>query len=628
MTVKTVAFADLLAPDAINARTATKDGLGELAASIAQKGLIQPLAVRPCADDPQKFEIIDGRRRYQALKKLIAEKKMSRKDEVPVIVRNEDDAEALETSLMANTVRLPMHPVDQHEVFARLIDEGRSEADVASRFGIDEKTVKRQLALGRLAEPIRTAWRKGKIDADAAKAFTIHPSHEVQTAAFERIKKERGGYSTWAVRRELTLDKVAAGNISENLKKRYLEAGGTITESLFDEDSYLDDGALVRKLQDEDKTAALVAARAKFEGQGWSWIKIADDLPHDWRRGWERLGQEFELTDEQLTKFNELEDAAGATEDEAEADRLQAEANAFEMACLQAQFTPEMKARTGVVLQAHWNGEVSAIMGLIMPSADGTEDLESAIDRTLDSGDATSDDGHSSEAERTNPPADDSVHLSGALITDLTTAQTDAARLALRQTDERVALTILVAALSVRAFETPAKVQISTDEHSGRPKAKAFAPVLSDALAGMTVEQLHDAIRDFVADSLDLIANSALSSRVSQAAVIGALDGGAYLAAMRERFVPEDFFKRAPRDVIDDAIGEMEEGGITGPIPDTIIDWKKGQLAGFAAENARKCGWLPEELRHPDYALLEPDEPAQRLTGKDAAAEQSSEVAA
>lgn len=66
-----IPFAKLDATDAINARAATKEGIDELAASIALKGLIQPLAVRPVDGSADRFEVIDGRRRYQALAKLV-----------------------------------------------------------------------------------------------------------------------------------------------------------------------------------------------------------------------------------------------------------------------------------------------------------------------------------------------------------------------------------------------------------------------------------------------------------------------------------------------------------------------------------------------------------------------------
>lgn len=245
----TVAFSKLIATDAINARAATKDGLDELAASIAAKGLIQPLAVRP-ADSSDKFEVIDGRRRYQAIAKLVKAKTggFTKATQIPVLVRNETDAEALETSLMANTVRLPMHPVDQYAVFARLAEQGKSDADIAASFGIAERTVRQHKALGKLSETIRNDWKKGKIDADTAKAFTVQPDQAAQVAAYETLKK-RGAYalSAWSVKSELGgTRRVLAANIPAALLERYVAAGGKVVEDLFDDDGgYIENATLL-----------------------------------------------------------------------------------------------------------------------------------------------------------------------------------------------------------------------------------------------------------------------------------------------------------------------------------------------------------------------------------------------
>ncbi len=127
-TATSVPFSALVAKDDINARlTGKTDEIDGLAASIEAKGLIQALAVRP-GKKSGTFEIIDGRRRYAALGSLVKSKKFSKDAPVPVLIRDEDNAHALETSLAANTVRLPMHPIDQHEVFARLEDEGAAPA--------------------------------------------------------------------------------------------------------------------------------------------------------------------------------------------------------------------------------------------------------------------------------------------------------------------------------------------------------------------------------------------------------------------------------------------------------------------------------------------------------------------
>jgi ParB/RepB/Spo0J family partition protein len=90
-TQTTVPLSRLTAVDAINARRLTSDRLDELAASIKAKGLISPLVVRladaGAARGKERYEVIDGRRRWQALQRLAKAKTIPRDHPVPVIVR-------------------------------------------------------------------------------------------------------------------------------------------------------------------------------------------------------------------------------------------------------------------------------------------------------------------------------------------------------------------------------------------------------------------------------------------------------------------------------------------------------------------------------------------------------------
>lgn len=202
----TLPLSRLTPKTAANARPETDDGLEELAASIAAKGIIQPLVVRP-ASKGDSYEVIDGRRRFRALQRLVKAKRMKKDDAVPVLVRNEDDGEALETSLMANTVRLPMHPIDQHEVFARLVGEGLDAGGIAARFGLKQRTVEQHLALGRLAPEIRQAWRDDKVSAETAQAFTmLEPARQVPLYN-ELMSSNHGHVSAWTVRKHAAGEK-------------------------------------------------------------------------------------------------------------------------------------------------------------------------------------------------------------------------------------------------------------------------------------------------------------------------------------------------------------------------------------------------------------------------------------
>lgn len=233
--VSTVPFNKIKALDEINARPKGRDGIDELAASIKARGVIQPLAVRP--NDQDHYEVIDGRRRFMAIGRLVKAGDWEKTAMVPVLIRHEDDAEALETSLIANTVRLPMHPVDQHDVFARLVDQGREPAQIAADFGVTEKTVRQQLALGKLAPEVRKAWKAGKIDAPSAQAFTTADPTQ-QAAILKRLSSVYHGVTADAVRRELRTDRPAVKDVEPAVLALYLAAGGTVADDLFSDARY------------------------------------------------------------------------------------------------------------------------------------------------------------------------------------------------------------------------------------------------------------------------------------------------------------------------------------------------------------------------------------------------------
>jgi hypothetical protein len=85
-------------------------------------------------------------------------------------------------------------------------------------------------------------------------------------------------------------------------------------------------------------------------------------------------------------------------------------------------------------------------------------------------------------------------------------------------------------------------------------------------------------------------------------ALIAALPAEDYLAAMRELFDPADYFKRSPARVASAAIAELAKADRDDPV--VPLPTKKADLAQVAAEKAKRLGWLPPELRHPEYALI------------------------
>jgi ParB family chromosome partitioning protein len=130
--------------------------LQELADSIREKGILQPLLVRPCSG-PEEFEIIAGERRWRAAQR-------ARLHRVPVVVRAVADAEVLELALVENIQRRDLNPVEAAIGYRRLIDEfGYSQEKVGEMVGKSRSAVANQLRLLGLPEAVLDMLREGKL---------------------------------------------------------------------------------------------------------------------------------------------------------------------------------------------------------------------------------------------------------------------------------------------------------------------------------------------------------------------------------------------------------------------------------------------------------------------------------
>src|SRR5260221_201349 len=121
----------------------------ELAEDIARRTLLQSLSVRPVLDaeghETGMFEVPAGGRRFRALQLLVKQKRMSKTQPVPCVVRDSGLAE--EDSLAENVQRVALHPLDQFRAFQTLREKGLSEEDIAARFFVSATVVKQRLKL-------------------------------------------------------------------------------------------------------------------------------------------------------------------------------------------------------------------------------------------------------------------------------------------------------------------------------------------------------------------------------------------------------------------------------------------------------------------------------------------------
>ena len=101
--------------------------LEELTNSIRERGIIQPIIVRPSSDLQDKFEIIAGERRWQAAQ-------YAGLHEVPVVVINVDNLKSLEFAIVENVQRKDLNPIEEAQGYKRLIDEFNYDQDKVSKF--------------------------------------------------------------------------------------------------------------------------------------------------------------------------------------------------------------------------------------------------------------------------------------------------------------------------------------------------------------------------------------------------------------------------------------------------------------------------------------------------------------
>jgi ParB family chromosome partitioning protein len=146
--------------------------LGELAASISARGVLQPLLARPHPDDAARYQIIAGERRWRAAQQAgLAE--------VPCLVRKLTDQEAAAAALVENLQREDLNPIEEAAGFARLrLEFGMTQEDLATAVGKSRSHVANTLRLLNLPQPVQDALGSGNISAGHARALLMHPKPE------------------------------------------------------------------------------------------------------------------------------------------------------------------------------------------------------------------------------------------------------------------------------------------------------------------------------------------------------------------------------------------------------------------------------------------------------------------
>lgn len=157
-----------------------EEGLKELAASIREHGIIQPLIVTVDLSTGQ-YSLIAGERRLRAAR-------IAGLQQVPVLIRQVTEQERLELALIENVQRSDLSPLETAEAYRQLHEEfGLSHEEIADQVGKSRVAVTNTLRLLKLAEPVRNALSEGKITEGHARALLGLSSASAQVAAVQVI---------------------------------------------------------------------------------------------------------------------------------------------------------------------------------------------------------------------------------------------------------------------------------------------------------------------------------------------------------------------------------------------------------------------------------------------------------
>ena len=248
-------------------RSFDEAGLKELAASIAERGIIQPLVVRPSPKGESKYEIVAGERRWRAAQ-------MARLHEVPVMILTLDDREALEAAIVENVQREDLNPLEEAEGYNQLIEKfGHNQKKLSEILGKSPSYISNSLRLLTLPEEVKGYLREGKLSTSHARTLVSvqNPSavaREVISGGLsvreteELAKKSQPKPKGRSGRKTLAKDadtKLLEKEMAADLKMKVVifnrpdNSGGRITFS-YDSLDQLDDliGRLMPGANDED----------------------------------------------------------------------------------------------------------------------------------------------------------------------------------------------------------------------------------------------------------------------------------------------------------------------------------------------------------------------------------------
>lgn len=275
----TAAYAEIVRNPHNPRRHFEADALREMAVSVAEKGVLSPLLVRPRPDGGAGYELIAGERRWRGVGLAIEALSLAADYPIPVIVHPCDDREALQIAMVENLQRRDMTALEEAEGYAAMVEMGDTPADIERRLGVNRRTIQKRLRILAGTTPqVRAALEDGTLSVEQANVLAAYCPKSKQNATIDEIK--RGHFAT-----------------TKQLKHGILETHIPASAALFDpaaytgewiedEDQpgerYFADAARFRALQDK----AIKAKTAELEGK-YPWVKIIDRSKFEHFYSWE-----------------------------------------------------------------------------------------------------------------------------------------------------------------------------------------------------------------------------------------------------------------------------------------------------------------------------------------------------
>lgn len=183
-----------------------EDALAELADSIQQNGILQPILVRKKG---AKYEIIAGERRYQAAKKAGLK-------EVPVVIREVSDEDVFKLALIENLQRSDLNPIEEAQGYRRLIKEGNlTQEELGKVLSKSRSAIANTLRLLDLPKEVQDLMAEGAISAGHARAILAVPSEDGRIKLAEKVVKDN-----LTVRQTENLAPLFSGMVEERPKRQ------------------------------------------------------------------------------------------------------------------------------------------------------------------------------------------------------------------------------------------------------------------------------------------------------------------------------------------------------------------------------------------------------------------------